>query len=104
MGQIFEAGEPFWVTGGPFGPPVNMLAEALWRSRKHLRTPSGLPLAGATRTRWWCLLWRSNIIRQRVTVAAVAMVKARMKQADASKQLSVSGRSVSNMTVSSSQR
>ena len=29
MGQIFEAGGPFWVTGGPFGPPVNMVAEAL---------------------------------------------------------------------------
>ena len=29
MGQIFEAGGPFGVTGGPFGPPVNMLAEAL---------------------------------------------------------------------------
>ena len=29
MGQIFEAGGPFQVTGGPFGPPVNMLAEAL---------------------------------------------------------------------------
>ena len=29
MGQIFEAGGPFRVTGGPFGPPVNMLAEAL---------------------------------------------------------------------------
>ena len=29
VGQIFEAGGPFRATGGPFGPPVNMLAEAL---------------------------------------------------------------------------
>ena len=31
VGQIFEAGGPFRVTGGPFGPPVNMLAEALYQ-------------------------------------------------------------------------
>ena len=29
---MFEAGGPFRATGGPFGPPVNMLAEALFRS------------------------------------------------------------------------
>ena len=29
MGQIVDTGGPFWNTGGPFGPAVNMLEEAL---------------------------------------------------------------------------
>ena len=29
VSQIVGTGRPFWSTGGPFGPPVNMLEEAL---------------------------------------------------------------------------
>ena len=76
-------------------------------------------IAGATRTRWWCLLWQSSIVRQRVNKlqlhgeccneagrwfkTAFCLSGA---QADDSKQLSVSVRSIRfrNMAVLSPHR
>ena len=57
----------------------------------HLWSVSGLCLAGATRTHWWCLLWRSNrSIVSATRYRAVTMVKAGMKQVDTSTWQSVS--------------
>ena len=81
VGQIFEAGGPFRVTGGPFGPPVNMLAEALCvrQCLQAIMSADGFPdpclesasvttyqLASITTNKWLILnLSHGNYIRRK---------------------------------------